>query len=49
MPHNTQARDDRSSNYSLGNFTIDPVQVITTRDESNPAKEIDFPDKDIYN
>ena len=51
MPVNTKLTDDTSENYSFVNsadFTIDPVEEITTRDESYSADKTDFLDKDIY-
>ena len=49
---NTKLRDDTSANYGFLNradFTIDPVEEITRRDESCLVDKIDFLDIDIHN
>ena len=52
LPDNAKAVDDTSENQNFGNsadFTIDPIEKITTRDESYSAEEIGFLHKNIYN
>ena len=51
MTLNSKLTDERSANYSFActvNFTRDAVVKIMIRDESYPADEMHFGDKDIH-